>query len=53
MDILSGVIDIELSYSEALDLIELLDFAKQKAKDTDPEIYEQAGFLQSELQKKL
>lgn len=53
MHINSRGIDIELTYSEGLDLINLLAFTKQHARNKDPEIYKQADSLKSEIEKEL
>jgi hypothetical protein len=53
MNIITSGIDIELSYAETLDLIELLAYTKQKARNKDPEIYNQADKLKSEIEKEL
>lgn len=46
-------IDIELTYSEALDLINILAFTKQQAEKREAEIYKQAYSLKSEIEKEL
>lgn len=45
--------DIELTYSEGLDLINLLAFTKKQAINNEPEIYKQANSLKSEIEKEL
>lgn len=53
MNIISRGIDIELTYSEALDLINILAFTKQQAEKREAEIYKQVDSLKSEIEKEL
>ena len=53
MHINSMGIDIELTYSEVLDLINVLAFTKQQAEKREAIIYEQANNLKSEIEKEL